>query len=181
MTTAEREEGELAVSAVYRAQRAARDASERVLLQYWDEDLYPIDPFTIATKMGVEIYSGDLPGDVSGMLRSTGTGVELYVDTDDSFRRQRFTVAHELGHLVNHRDRGDLDAVSFVDKRSELSRRGTDLDEIYANEFAACLLMPQALVRSLHRQGLDDWELARFFDVSPSAMTFRLRNLGLER
>jgi Zn-dependent peptidase ImmA (M78 family) len=53
------------------------------------------------------------------------------------------------------------------------------LHEREANEFAADLLMPAAMVR--HHAAADDSprSLAEIFKVSPIAMSYRLQNLGL--
>jgi hypothetical protein len=66
-----------------------------------------------------------------------------------------------------------------VDLRSKLSTAGTDPEEIYANEFAACLLMPEEEVKRMNKAGLDAFDMAVAFGVSRDAMQFRLKNLGL--
>jgi Zn-dependent peptidase ImmA (M78 family) len=132
-------------------------------------------------------------GDASGVLVvENGRGLIGY-NASHSAVRQRFTIAHEIGHYVLH----VLDAKSkqsrlFVDKsvfkRDDDSSTGSDAEEVAANKFAAALLMPAALVRSeIAKQGLDlDDEddvatLARRFNVSTAAMSFRLENLHLLR
>lgn len=160
-------------------ERASR-AAANVLIRHWDEEYYPVDPFAIARRMGIKVLLGDLPDDISGMIRQDDTGqVLMYIDTDESPRRQRFTAAHELGHYAERASSGQLDE-PFVDRRGDLATRGTSPSEIFANEFAASLLMPSALVRRLYRHnGLRAWELAKFFEVSPQAAEIRLQNLGL--
>jgi hypothetical protein len=159
----------------------ARLHAAEVLDNFWNEDLYPVDPFAIAKAFDIDVYFGDLPGNVSGMLRRTGEGrVEMYIDTDDVSRRQRFTAAHELGHYVQRLKRGDLaDELAFVDRRGDVASLGTDPEEMYANEFAASILMPASVVRFLKSRRLTSFEMAKFFDVSPTSMEFRLKNLGL--
>jgi len=52
--------------------------------------------------------------------------------------------------------------------------------ERVCDHFAGCLLMPRAWVESAYARGLHDpLGLAQVFGVSPSAMTVRLRQLGL--
>jgi Zn-dependent peptidase ImmA (M78 family) len=100
--------------------------------------------------------------------------------------RQRFTIAHEIGHAV-------LTAQDFlyVDKVARLrdarSAQGTDPAEVEANAFAAELLMPaDMLEREVQRRGgLDVYdqddvlELAGEFQVSTQALLIRLNMLGL--
>jgi len=96
--------------------------------------------------------------------------------------RQRFTIAHELGHIQLHRplieseihlDKGSL-------KRDALSAQGIDPHEIEANTFAAELLMPQMLLEAVLGERSIDLEdedaiasLAKRFRVSDAAMRFR--------
>ena len=101
--------------------------------------------------------------------------------------RQRFTIAHEIAHHVLH-----ASAAFHVDNRIAILRRdpksseGTDHTEIEANVFAAELLMPSSLLATdlvdLRTSDLDDEtevkQLAKRYNVSPQAMTFRLANLG---
>lgn len=158
---------------------AEHDAA-KLLANYWNEDLYPVNPFQLALDLGINVYRGDLPDDLSGMLRVVDGEVELYVDTDDAPRRQRFTAAHELGHFWQRQSRGELvDGAAFVDRRGWKSALGEDPDEIYANAFAAALLMPRAVVEHLHSRGLRAWEIAQFFDVSATSAEYRIQNLGL--
>ena len=105
--------------------------------------------------------------------------------------RQRFTVAHEIGHYMLHvknaHSRLFLDRY-VVYRRDDQSSTGNDREEIEANAFAAALLMPAELVRDEIRKNnldLDDEDdlgvLAKRFNVSTTAMSFRLGNLGLLR
>lgn len=155
----------------------AKLTAEGLLDAYWDEDSYPVDPFAISTELGAVVFEANLGDDVSGMCRRVeGQPPEIYVAEGENERRQRFTVAHELGHLMEFQN----SSAAFVDrKRDAISRTGTDPNELFANEFAANLLMPAVAVRSLRRRGMSTVELAQFFDVSPIAMEHRLNNLRL--
>jgi len=128
--------------------------------------------------------------DASGVLVvENGRGVIGY-NAIHSQVRQRFTIAHEIGHYVLHvrnkQQRLFVDRSVF--RRDEESSTGNDLEEVQANKFAAALLMPEALLRTEIRRldsDLDDevdiGDLARRFAVSAAAMSFRLENLGLVR
>lgn len=161
-------------------QERAATAALATIAAHWDEDQYPVDPFAIARSMGVKVLRGDLPGDISGVIRlNDHSEIEMYVDTDESPRRQRFTAAHEVGHLVDRIARNAI-AEPFVDRRGALAAAGTDQQEIFANAFAAVLLMPTPMLRSLVRQhGFNSYDVARFFDVSPAAAELRMKNAGL--
>ncbi|WP_308101716.1 ImmA/IrrE family metallo-endopeptidase [Streptomyces sp. S07_1.15] len=129
-------------------------------------------------------------GDVSGMLlRQDGRTPIVGVNDAHSAHRQRFTIAHELGHLLLHPGREVvLDRPVRVNLRDKTSSMATDREEIEANAFAASLLMPAELMRSelqrlpaTVRQDPDlcAARLADIFAVSTSAMGFRMINLGL--
>ena len=100
------------------------------------------------------------------------------LNPNDGPNRRRFTCAHEIGHYVRRSEKAE--EYTTVDLRSGLSSEGTDQEEIYANKFAACLLMPDSEVRRLSAEGMVDWEMAIRFGVSREAIQFRLRDLGLD-
>jgi Zn-dependent peptidase ImmA (M78 family) len=101
--------------------------------------------------------------------------------------RQRFTIAHELGHFLLHEGQTVyLDEKLTVNLRSPESSKGEDVDEREANLFAAELLMPAAFLnRDLRGKTVDVIgddafleRLAKKYNVSVQALTFRLANLG---
>lgn len=91
-----------------------------------------------------------------------------------SDRRDRFTIAHELGHYFLHYlypKKGE--AMSF-------GRGARNRAETQANVFAASLLMPADLFCDAHhRLGSDWWALADAFGVSPRAAEVRAQVLGI--
>lgn len=102
--------------------------------------------------------------------------------------RQRFTIAHELGHLELHR--AMITTAVHVDNefpalmRDANSATGTEQIEIQANQFAAALLMPRNLIdQALAGKQFDIdnagpiEELAKKFRVSKQALEYRIRNL----
>lgn len=170
--------------------RRAEQAAGRLLAEA-GEVLAPVDVERLAAHLGVVISRSTFKdGDVSGMLvRQDGRSPVVGVNDAHSAHRQRFTIAHELGHLLLHPGREIvLDRPVRVNLRDKNSSTATDREEIEANAFAASLLMPADLVRSeLQRLPADVRQdpdrsaaaLAARFEVSDSAMGFRLINLGL--
>jgi Zn-dependent peptidase ImmA (M78 family) len=157
--------------------QAARDAS-RLLAQVW-RGLVPIDPVSIARRAGLRVVDAALDDNTMGALvKEPGQDPTIMINEKDSLNRRRFTCAHELGHYVRRSDQ--TQEYATVDLRSGLSSEGTDEEEIYANAFAACLLMPEREVLRMHSEGMFDWEMAMRFDVSREALQFRLRDLNLE-
>jgi hypothetical protein len=65
--------------------------------------------------------------------------------------RTRFTIAHELGHFVNLRHVAQAGATELLCSRDDLRASGPARNsrhgmEAQANEFAACMLMPQSIL-----------------------------------
>jgi Zn-dependent peptidase ImmA (M78 family) len=107
--------------------------------------------------------------------------------------RQRFSVAHEIGHAQMHLLEGEDLIVDpparNVYNRDRRAGLAEDKKEIEANQFAAALLMPKPFIRTVARDLLNARKgltlsllidaLAERFDVSTQAMKFRLVNLGV--
>jgi Zn-dependent peptidase ImmA (M78 family) len=99
----------------------------------------------------------------------------ILVNGGDSLQRRRFTLAHEWKHLLDY---AAADLIHAGLGRGDSQRQARQIEEI-ANYFAACLLMPKALLRRAWTSGLQDPEaLAGLFDVSIEAMQIRLTYLG---
>ncbi|ANC31551.1 ImmA/IrrE family metallo-endopeptidase [Isoptericola dokdonensis] len=154
-------------------EKAANDAAD-VLEAYWAAG-YPVDPDRIAAQLDMDVIRATFNESISGMLRvEPGDRPVIYVDDRDSEQRQRFTIAHEIGHYVERNSRGETD-FNFIDRRGG----GYDAHELYADEFAANLLMPSHYVKQLHADGINPGVMARRMNVSLQAMQIRLRRLGL--
>lgn len=165
-------------------QQEATRAADRVLNSVWpggsDDPLLPVDPAQIALKLGVDVYETVLDTDVFALLvKEPGQDPAIALNEWDSDNRKRFSCAHELGHYIRRTDGYlGLDQYAYVDKRSNLSTSGTDPEEVYANAFAAALLMPAEPVKYLVKAKLLPSEMAVRFAVSAEAMRYRLDNLG---
>ncbi|MBK7764388.1 MAG: ImmA/IrrE family metallo-endopeptidase [Bacteroidetes bacterium] len=149
----------------------------------------PIPIKEIAIKMGLGVKPYDLGENVSGVLVvEKGEGYIGYNFNDPPVRR-RFTIAHELGHYELHHVHSETSSL-FIDNqfriefRNQSSSTGEQQKEIEANAFAAAILMPRhLLIKEIDNNHLDLSDdknlhlLAKKFNVSISAMTYRLNNL----
>jgi Zn-dependent peptidase ImmA (M78 family) len=154
----------------------AQDA-ERILAEVWRGGL-PVDPVRIARALGIRVLNACLEPDVSGALvKECQHDPAILLNAADSPNRRRFTCAHEIGHFVKRSDAPE--EYEYIDRRDTLASTGRDPDEVYANQFAASLLMPAKYVRRLAEEGLSDLQMALRFDVSLEAMQYRLHHLGL--
>jgi Zn-dependent peptidase ImmA (M78 family) len=109
--------------------------------------------------------------------------------------RKRFTIAHEIAHLILHID-PENGVKEFIDTKKTLNRKDSywDSKEYEANNFAAQLLMPVFLLKRHGKEIIDDYkklnngtnmplrlflkEMALLFNVSEPAMKYRLKNIG---
>jgi Zn-dependent peptidase ImmA (M78 family) len=151
----------------------------------------PVPVEELATSLGCNVsYQPFQESDISGLLFRDGERIIVGVNASQSKRRQRFTVAHEIAHLVLHPGRPMiLEKLVRVNLRDGLSSQATSREEIEANQFAAALLMPREFVfaqvhklaQSKHQVTDEEviQSLADIFDVSVQAMRYRLINLGL--
>lgn len=142
----------------------------------------------IGAKYGIYV---DGRADLDALLEALG-GQREYAETSESLavrdvgdftvmlprytsvERDRFTVAHELGHYFMHyRLPKKTGSASFG--RGERNRAETE-----ANVFASALLMPEAEFKRIWKllDG-DTWNVARHFGVSPAAAGVRAEVLAL--
>jgi Zn-dependent peptidase ImmA (M78 family) len=143
---------------------------------------------SVIRDQNIELREADLK-DISGMLvKENNHTWTIIVNKEDSKTRKLFTIAHELGHYQLHRQTSDR----FVDghlvaqngwNRDELSKYSEQ--ELEANEFAANLIMPAALIAQtlgkIKKENIDETvlqKLANQFNVSTLAMLTRLKNLN---
>ncbi|MDP3650337.1 MAG: ImmA/IrrE family metallo-endopeptidase [Rhodoferax sp.] len=147
----------------------------------------PIDPFRVAHALGARVVVKNFSDDLSGLLVRKGDAATIAISASDGPLRQRFTVAHECGHLkLGHVGEVFIDK-QVINRRDGNSSLAIDEQEIEANQFAASLLMPRdqvvayldQLVQVHKQRGVLIELVANKFRVSKPAMEFRLVNLGL--
>ncbi len=150
------------------ANKAARDLAEPYSSP-------PIPVLEIARNSGVDVIFTDF-AKYSKKISGFCDFVEerIYVNENDSLGRQMFTMAHELGHWILHRDfflrEPDLYPVLPRFQKTEK----TNVFEIEANYFAARLLVPDTLLNPVKNTPVSI--LADIFCVSREMMENRLGN-----
>jgi Zn-dependent peptidase ImmA (M78 family) len=155
----------------------------------------PVEVEKIAKSKGAEIVPYEMGNEMSGILVIKGNRAIIGINPSQSKVRQRFTIAHELGHYLLHSNNNkEQKEQLFVDKdfivkfRSKKTYSEQEmLHERQANAFAAALLMPKQFIfvelNKAQNQELSEneliEELARTFEVSVPAMTYRLSDLNV--
>lgn len=100
-----------------------------------------------------------------------GRLIVYYNDTDYPISRQRFTLAHELGHCLL----GHLKFGKTYNRNSEKDFDGMDIFEMQANVFARDLLMPAIVLHNLNIKSSED--IARICNVSMLSAEIRYKRL----
>jgi len=160
----------------------------------------PVDLEKVLQSLNVRVHEEDMDDETAGVLIVKGDQRHVLVNKAHHHNRRRFTIAHELGHLVLHDDEANGDESGermYIDRQIRVYQRvgepssavyeqegsqTTALQEREANAFAACLLMPTHHVTraALERDLFDEVSvasLARNFEVSEQAMSIRLQQL----
>lgn len=162
----------------------------------------PVGLDQVLKSLNVRVHPEDMDDETAGVLIVKGEQRHILVNKGHPENRRRFTIAHELGHLVLHDDQANGDSSGqrmFIDRQIRVYQRvGEASSAVYqqegstttveqereANVFAACLLMPAHHVTraALERDLFDEISvalLARNFEVSEQAMSIRLQQLRL--
>lgn len=149
----------------------------------------PVDVKKCAKFFNIDLKPIALSDEVSGYFIVKDTKPQIGYNSSHGKNRVRFTIAHEIGHFILHKDENDF----FIDKfnvplfRDTTSSSGEIQREKEANSFAAALLMPEGLINeeiNNYFEGAPQNKdlinfLAEKFEVSKNAMTYRLMNLDL--
>lgn len=174
--------------------------------RYWPQDTIPVDIFEIVEfEMGIEIRTifnlrevGDVDALLLGDLKTVAVDQNDFLN-DRAQNRLRFSLAHEIGHLVLHQDTfSKIQYSSIVEWITFFQNIPEDQYywiEQHAYEFAGCLLVPrEKLIEKLNdavalarRSGFDSWDssgdstrqfvahgIAKHFEVSEQVIEKRL-------
>jgi Zn-dependent peptidase ImmA (M78 family) len=158
----------IATSGTPRPIRLARLTTERLNLSL------PVDVDRVARAAGITIRERSLESAVDGLLAYSRDKDRWAIITNSRYRdrhRRRFTIAHELGHFMLHRQ---LILAAGPEGITE-----TPVMEWEASQYAAELLMPAEQALWMYRSGCVPYEIHNLFGVSMSAWYRRLADLGI--
>lgn len=161
-------------------QLIAEDAARTVrgMLGLGDEPALHLDE-RLEAEAGLRIFRLELASHIAAILVwIDGVGPCVAINAAHAPERARWSLAHELGHLLRDPEAGDILVENASMKRA---------DEIFPERFATEFLLPAAGVQKRFadkcRSGrftlVDLFALARGFEVSFRAMTLRLEELRL--
>ena len=178
----------------YRKYREARDTAWRALLQLEEKSL-PVDPEALARRVGVEIMPFPDPNEeekLAALLEKAGGGscvslriqgkwhIFLRTEALDGSRR-RFSVAHELGHLLmDHETYALMPGVrAFAGRENagDLIDDPQSLDDYAADIFAIRLLAPACVLHEMHVD--QSGQIIALCGLPPRAAALRAERMGL--
>ena len=134
----------------------------------------PVDLRTIVVKNGIEyVEMDDFPEAVDALIIEEGLKVYAAVNSTHHIHRQRFSLAHELGHYFLHQGGIPEDIVSIDNPPTgEWGEGSKDPAETEADIFAGELLVPLDMLKQHRNKSLK--ELSALFVVSEHVISISL-------
>lgn len=156
--------------------------AEGLLKLHWDGHI-PVNLARMAKAMQLVVAFDNLAPEVCAHVSiSPQRKQRVLLDSGASLLRQRYGVAHALGHIALHHLRPGMEHSIHVSEsyHVDLSQRSDN----EANDFALRLLMPEARLRhQLHRLNEERIytlpDLAQRFEVAPIMLKQRMADLDL--
>lgn len=160
---------------VVQAPKLAQDALD--MMHSAGQDIHGGDLADALEKtFGIDVAVTSLPRGVSGCSWQTSSIRFIAIGRSEVKVRQRFTLAHELGHILAD------DAQQVIEDNGSHSTTDSPIIERRADVFAANFLMPDTELREQFSSGVNDSTFAQGvarFGVSALALSWRLVNAGL--
>jgi len=156
--------------------------------RYWGVKPMPLDVELIAERdfnLAIDIYHDlNTQFDVLGYIDLSKK--KIIIDEhlfEHNVQRSRFTIAHELGHIILHEQIYKTAKISSPDEynsfRNSFTEDEYDSFEWHANTFAGCLLVPTEILVSEYKRILktngDMSSLTNKFNVSKKALAYRIK------
>ena len=159
---------------IYGKYKNARNAAWQCLIDYNVKSL-PVSVLSIAKSAGIKVIKNSKA--TNNLLSPNESGISILMDkqwyivyNDKSTRqRNRFTVAHELGHIFLGHE---------LEKRNQMKQafiKSESNAEQQANIFASRLLAPACVLWALRLKNSD--EIASICDISQTAAKFRAERM----
>lgn len=148
----------------YKVYQNIRDISWNILIQENITEL-PVNIVTLCKELGIEVKYYIPSDDNDGKCTIVEDIPYILVNKNSSIQRKRFTIAHELGHVL----------LCHVGKYQLVNREPSSRDnpiEQEANVFASRLLAPACVLWGCKVKSSDD--IVRLCDISKQAADYRM-------
>ena len=124
----------------------------------------------LSKEFDIEIIKTDFKGEYDGITVTIGDSHTVGFDENNPINRKRFSIAHELGHVV-------LGHTNI--KNNDYDHESKDCRELEANEFAAELLVPFEFLKKDIANGIQVKELTLKYYVSEQMLWNRIKECHL--
>lgn len=151
----------------YQKYKSSRDAAWDVLIKSQVSEL-PVDILGICKLLGVKVKYKHFDDGNDGIAQIVRGRAVILIEPDRPRERKRFTIAHELGHIL----------LGHVGKYELVSREPSPNDspiEHEANVFASRLLAPACVLWGLDLHTPE--EIMRVCDISYTAASIRAERM----
>lgn len=159
---------------------SSQEAAANILktrTEFIKDSIFDIIAYTKSIS-DIELKIIPLCDNISGYIEKKDDKFIIAVNSLQSPLRQRFTLAHELGHYILHRNNleGQHQDIALFRDANEDSLG----IEYAANDFAAELLIPKELFENAIKEGINTpKQLSNFFQVTEKAILYRAYKLGI--
>lgn len=153
----------------YKNYQQSRDAAWRILLDLQIGEL-PVSAADVCRRLGVTVKLYDPPDDNDGCSLILKGAPHALVRRNMLPERQRFTVAHELGHILL----GHVGQYELVNR--EPSAKDNPVEQA-ANVFASRLLAPACVLWGCGVQSAED--IQRLCYISRQAAEYRMERMRI--
>lgn len=164
------------------ANQTVKEKTVEFLKMYPQSD-FPVDIIHVANKLGLTVMEHRFnEDDIYGALITKNTQKVILVNPDISKEKQLFTIAHEIGHHFLHEKDKDLYYKNNSLREDKLEKE--------ADDFAADILMPENIVRSLYhlmhsydlplKENVIMENFMKYFGVTKKVVEYRLKRLELK-
>lgn len=157
------------------------EASALLVLNMLEIEKPPVDVHALVKALGIEVSVRDSLNDSAAMdalseIPAEGSGAPACIQLEHvGEHRERFTLAHALGHiLLHHRPR-----VGGTIRFTDAGLANSSPEETSANAFASELLMPRLMVAECWAKNPDPAAIAEMLCVPKAAVEHRLRLMRL--
>lgn len=152
----------------YKEYQKSRDLSWKILLKENVREL-PVNIVELCHKLGIAVkYYDKLKQDNDGQCAVINNQPIILVRQNCTRQRKRFTIAHELGHIML----GHVGLYELINR--EISSNDNPIEQ-EANVFASRLLAPACVLWGLNVNCAD--KIAQLCDISPTAAEYRWQRL----
>ncbi len=160
---------------LYGKYKQSRDASWETLIEFGINSL-PVSPLNICKQAGISVYKNSvaqkLTGTQIGLSSYHNGSFRIIIDDTQILTRRRFTLAHELGHIVlGHILVDTPQGRTFDTSKPEIERQ--------ADVFASRLLAPACVLWGMNAQTAE--QIASVCNISHEAAAIRAERMDVLR